>query len=679
MKVDKDALLKHKFWVALGVTVPLTLVALFVLLTAVSADIANRRKLLKDQHDQFKSISNPATPAIIAEERDKAAIEKGRETDVHSVAYLAQSNGLFRWPDAIEREFDFQNGLFAYDIKAVRKNVPDPEPAEPPKNEDRQVHGIVTEVQKDFFLAKGFDKKDYKFRRIPRPKIDISGDKTAPNAAFEELEKDDRVTVLFDIGKYFNDPLTDSEQGIYASPGPPNVYQSPIAEIIEQVEPMNPKGEGVMQFKGGYYYEKGKLPHTKTSFLNFLPGNGWQHIDLDISQETWIAQEDLWIQKEIYRLVRLANDYVSRFEAKPGGKGPEDKTAFHTFSNPYLELKLQWPGGNVLNVQMKNLQNRRQKLDLNLRIRFHKNEKLPPEIVPIGGEPLNPAGTEGSQITKQIKLSDNALRTGIYAVEQALTWETAAVKRMDQICIGTMGDISHSHRTYPLGTQPLVKEPEAADVKAPGAPGAPPGAPPGGAPMMQPKGFDGPPGGFGGGMPGMGMGMGQGNMLTKHGFVKDRYLEVTPQARRLPVAVSLIVEQEHVDRVQTAFNNSVLRFLTTQVLVNRYPSSMRPHLVGQGGGFGFFEGGAGEAGARPGMMPPGLMPPGFPGGGDPPVFGGLQPGGLPGGLPGGFPNPFGGSSAADDMETNVEMVIYGIVTLYERYPLSNRPKDTKAP
>ncbi|MCI0376522.1 MAG: hypothetical protein L0215_02835, partial [Gemmataceae bacterium] len=186
MKVDKDALLKHKFWVALGVTVPLTLVALFVLLTAVSADIANRRKLLKDQHDQFKSISNPATPAIIAEERDKAAIEKGRETDVHSVAYLAQSNGLFRWPDAIEREFDFQNGLFAYDIKAVRKNVPDPEPAEPPKNEDRQVHGIVTEVQKDFFLAKGFDKKDYKFRRIPRPKIDISGDKTAPNAAFEE-------------------------------------------------------------------------------------------------------------------------------------------------------------------------------------------------------------------------------------------------------------------------------------------------------------------------------------------------------------------------------------------------------------------------------------------------------------------------------------------------------------
>ncbi|MCI0637765.1 MAG: hypothetical protein L0Y72_22105 [Gemmataceae bacterium] len=672
MKVDKEVLLKHKFWVALGVTVPLALVALFVLLTAVSADIDSRRKQLKDQHDQFKSITDPATPAIIEEERVKADDEKVKETVVHRKAYAAQA-GLFRWPEAIENEFDFQNGYFAYDIKAVRKKDPDPAGVDPPKNEDRLVHGVIVDVRKDFILVKGYDNKDYKFRRIPRPKISISGDETKDNQDFRELMPKDKVTVLYDDGKYFNDALTDSEQGVYVSPG---VYHNQIKSILEQVEPMNGKGEGVVQLRGWFYEldREGKviLPMSRMPFLNFLPGNGWEHIDLDISQEAWIAQEDLWIQKEIYRLVRLANDYVSRFESKHGGKGPEDKSTFHTFSNPYLELKLQWPGGNVLNVKLKNLQNRRQKLDLNLRVHFHK-DKLNPEIVPIGGEPLNPAGIEGSEITKQIKLSDNALRTGIYSVEQVLTWETAAVKRIDQICIGTMGDISHSHRTFPLGVQTLVKEDIPAD--AGNDPKAQAGLPPGGAPLMPKLGVVGGPGG---GLPGMGVGMGQGNALTKHGFVKDRYLEVTPQARRLPVAVSLIVEQEHVDRVQTAFNNSVLRFLTTQVLVNRYPSSMRPHLVGQGSSGYLDPGGIGEGGLR---MPAGLMPPQMPG-----AFGGFPGGDVAGGVqPGGFPasgqfNPFGiTTTAADDMETNVEVVLYGIVTLYERFPPSNRPKETKAP
>ena len=57
---------------------------------------------------------------------------------------------------------------------------------------------------------------------------------------------------------------------------------------------------------------------------------------------------------------------------------------------------------------------------------------------------------------------------------------------------------------------------------------------------------------------------GQGNM-TPNQQNRERYTQVPEQLRRVPVAVVLVVEQGQVDRVQTAFNNSRLRFLTTQV------------------------------------------------------------------------------------------------------------------
>ena len=44
----------------------------------------------------------------------------------------------------------------------------------------------------------------------------------------------------------------------------------------------------------------------------------------------------------------------------------------------------------------------------------------------------------------------------------------------------------------------------------------------------------------------------------------------------IPVAVVLIVDQDHVDRVLNSFNNSKLRFLETQVLLNYYSGSLQP-------------------------------------------------------------------------------------------------------
>jgi hypothetical protein len=134
-------------------------------------------------------------------------------------------------------------------------------------------------------------------------------------------------------------------------------------------------------------------------------------------------------------------------------------------------------------------------------------------------------------------------------------------------------------------------------------------------------------------------------MTLANNLWKDRYIEVTKQARRLPIAVVLIVDQDHVDRVLNAFNNTPLRFLTTQVLLNHYPRSVRPTFL------------ASAPGAGPGFPGPGFpMPgPGYP-------------------SPGNFPGGPAGQEGSADMEANIELVIYGVVTLYERFP--PRPTPT---
>jgi hypothetical protein len=167
----------------------------------------------------------------------------------------------------------------------------------------------------------------------------------------------------------------------------------------------------------------------------------------------------------------------------------------------------------------------------------------------------------------------------------------------------------------------------------------------------------------------------------------------------------LIVDQDHIGRVLTAFNNSRLRFLTMQVLLNRYPASVRPQLTG-----GAFEPGDGGRedeppppmpmlGSSVGPMGSGFTPPrggsslGPPKGygssvGPPKGFGssvgppkGFGPGPMQP-MPAGPGQNVGVGAAAnlgggEELENNVEVVIYGIVTLYERFPKRKIQLDAK--
>lgn len=673
MKMDKEVLIKHHFWfLAIGAVV-LTALSIVLLNSVVKADIAKKRKELEDQHKALQGYTAVKTPREIKEKEREAEQIESFQDKIWAYAWK-QQEPLFVWPDNVEKRFRFSRGsdgeigLFASKIKILAPEALAGE--EGPKDERRLMHGTVAYVENDYLEVVTRDKKKHKVQRTRDVKVE-GGEEAGGRKDFSDLKPGMVVAVTYDAGKYFNDPLTNSEIAEYTRTG---MYHTQLGPILEQVDPMDAKGEGVVQLRG-WFYQKGERPPAGAPFLMFLRDE-WT-AKADISEEAWIAQEDLWIQKEIYRLIGLANDYVAEFkEVKKG-----------VWRNPYWEIGLELRNGTTLDVTVKNLQTRRQKLEFNLLVKFHKS--FEPERVLLGGRPPLDGGEQAK--LAPIELPDGPARTGIYGVRQLLTWETAAVKRIDQIVIGTgsasgLGGgtgmpgpmpagprgsegpganfggagkpgLALSHRMFPEGLQPFVKV-KKDETAAPAAPaGDPMGYPMSGAPAI--------PGAAGTG--------GTASQTTTNGFVKERYVgEPDAQLRRLPVAISLIVDQDHVDRVQTAFTNSKLRFLMTQMLLNRYPLSVAPPLVKDtvfGGGLPGPEGPmypmAPPAGGFPGpVAPPGPMGPIGPMG----PMGSYDPGGA----------ILTGGSPVETMETNMEMVIYGMVTLYGRFPGRPAPAEGTA-
>ncbi len=647
MKFDKELMLKHRFWVGLGLALPLTLVGITLLLTSVSAQIAKERSKIEGDLKKVRGASGEVfNDKAIAEAEERAKKAQSKQDLVWKNAYLPQAH-LYTWPKRIEDEFEFTNGYFATEI-AISKEVKDKK--DWPEDKATLVHGVL-QARKDllpeYFMLTDRPGKQLKIHRTTTTKIkaDDGGDLVFDRLR-DHLGKFMAVTVQ--RGKYFNDPLTTTEQLRYAQS-----YKDQLIPVLEQVVPMgfDDQGQptGVVRLKG-LDFDPTKDPikewPANLPFLRFV-SKAWDYQN-DFSEEAWMAQEDIWVQRDIYGLIRKANDMVSKLDHVKSNKPDVE-----TFANPYFTLELKL-AGDKLEVTVTNLLKRRQKLDQVFQMHFL--EKGPPEEVKFAGlEPLEPAGTvdkQGKRLdTRQFKLTlDSAARhTGIYGVEQALTWETAAVRRIDEIVFAEPR--AHSHRTFGTPMRGYAAAADQGDAgAAPGGPPMPGASPMPGGPGGAGKGF-GPRGGPAGypkpgGAAGPAGPAGGGAMVLPHGLWKERYLEKTDQARRIPIAVSLIVDQDHVDRVLTAFNNSSLRFLTTQWVLNHYPNSLRPQPQGPS-----TPGGPAGPGA------------GYPRG---PFAGGPMPGsGMP------------GQEAAQDLEANMELVIYGIVTLYERFP--PRPNVPGAP
>jgi hypothetical protein len=453
----------------------------------------------------------------------------------------------------------------------------------------------------------------------------------------------------------------------------------------------------------------------------------------------WLALEDLWVQKTLLLAVNDINAAVRVFTPVD-----DDKSApplKRKFRNRIWDLELEVPtegplARKVFLVKLTNRTDRMQVLGLNktMSLRVWLNDTEFPVLLRFQKEfvrakatfeirqkvdvvpPPDRKALMDQGLLEEVQVIPSTLAQGIPGgvevqkirkVEQVLDDLNVPVRQVLDVVLGYK-DARHA----PAGLTPPKFWPAAEAVADPAAPAGL------GTGMGSPDGAAGEPGGIG--VPGMGgrMGMmgggsGRGSKTGGPAVVLDanrnRYLQVTDQVRRMPVAVILLVDQMFMQDALVAYANSPLRFQVTQFHWKRFRGNLGSTSAaggydadgGEAGETGGNASGGGEGGPPPGraggpgaMMPGGGSPDGEPdlrgGGGGLMMPGGLMGGGLMGGYGSGMMSGFGSASnaAADAQATSglVELTIYGIVTLYEKYPdppaadgATAAPTDAAAP
>jgi hypothetical protein len=551
MKVDKEQLAKHRFWILLGVVVPLLLAAVIYLWTGVAGAIESERQKIQAHQKELDNLRNVRSqPEYLELEKKEKALSKRRD-EVWKKAWDYQGD-LMTWPTNLQ-------------------------PA---------------------------------------------------------------------LGKlYFGDVINDELCSQYAQE---RNYQAQLLDIVKLAEPT--------EFKGGW---EGVIRHVQK----------WER-SLPTPEEVWLAAEDLWAQRELLQVIREANRFMATYKPADGAGAPDKangEVARQRFQNPYWQLDLTLVkkpegGGLVLRGKIKNLARRRQAVQrVDFKVWLTDDPDAPPETVSVESEPLPADGEAALQFAGVVEkglspekpVKNRSTARGLFRLEQVLDDRTVPVKRIDQIALGY-----NSHRTSyaKLVTakygEVFKKDEKPADEAA----GNPAGA----------VGLQGPIGEAGPGMmmrggPIMG-GAGTGSMnTTTNGLVRDRYLEVTPQVRRMPVGLLLVVDQAHVQDVLTAMANSRLRIQITQVQGNHFHGLVKE------------PGDESAAAEREGERPDGRTvrkPPVAPGpSGSGEAMRRMMLGSGVRGMTGGT------GEAAEEESADaglLELAVYGIASFYERYP----PKPT---
>jgi hypothetical protein len=256
------------------------------------------------------------------------------------------------------------------------------------------------------------------------------------------------------------------------------------------------------------------------------------------AEELWLAQEDLWLQREMLRIIREANDGVATFkktEKPPAIDKARNEVDHQVFTNPNWSLDLALAseeGKPVLRSKLTNTSNRRQVLGINFEVRFKGNKIA--ERLAVNGEPVGPNKTFE---TRQFLSPQAGNPQNLESIKQLFDWRTAPIKRIDKMVMGY-----HSNRTAPRGlkayTFPQLAE-EGAAAAASGQQGTN---------KRFGESATAAAAAAGGGASGNG---------TESGLHRDRYSEITPQVRRVPIAMVLTIDQSNIQDVLTAFEANI--------------------------------------------------------------------------------------------------------------------------
>ncbi len=438
---------------------------------------------------------------------------------------------------------------------------------------------------------------------------------------------------------YFGDDISSTIRSAY-----PTKYGGQIPDIIQLAQPKNSLGQTMVQARDDNWDALLRIMPTKVDDWKQLPPT---------SEDLWLAQEDLWVQRGLLQIIRDVNDAAATFTAKGDGKQM-------VFTNPdwMLELNLaDTQGKQILHYRLTNIGNRRQSLGFSFEIIFDGTSSH--GFLPIDGEPLAPGKSipaEGEQaVPGKAKPgewpipADVGHPSGLKSVRQIFDWRTVPVKRVDKIVLGAL---SHRQSALPLKPAKVFasKQQDTAGTTT-GTTSATP------SPGLG-KGLAGAEA-AGGKAPGS-------EDVSLNGLVRNRYISTTDEVRRMPIGMVLIVDQAHMQDVLTAVANSPLRIQITQWLWRRYHGDIKPKEEEQrltaGENDRNREGRLQRppvAEARPGLPP----------------FGG-----RPGVAPGMPPHSYGSGPgmASEEQEWDlIELSIYGVASLYERYP-PKPPTSTNA-
>jgi hypothetical protein len=100
IKLDKETLIKHRFWIALGVFVPLFLVAWLVLWLGVGPAVEETKKSYEQSMKDIEQVKNPKTQAFTTPLNEKKETLSGRKIELWTEVWDTdtQRNLAIEWP-----------------------------------------------------------------------------------------------------------------------------------------------------------------------------------------------------------------------------------------------------------------------------------------------------------------------------------------------------------------------------------------------------------------------------------------------------------------------------------------------------------------------------------------------------------------------------------------------------
>ncbi|MCS7022921.1 MAG: hypothetical protein NZU63_13965 [Gemmataceae bacterium] len=690
---NNDALKKHHFWILAGLVPLLVLIAVILITSGVGGAISDRRAAIEKAQKEIASKLNPK-PVKLIQEMDKliehVASKRG---DLWKANWDSQKH-LYVWP----RNRNFDN--FA---RVVKKLVKDAEG----KEEEKQVLEAVR-------------LEDLKF-----------GDPIPNNADQYAAFKSPSLY----LAMYSN---ADPKQGRTGT------------GIADMVAPM--------QFLGGW---QSVLRHVARFPERQLTS---EQIWL-LMEDYWVQRALLLDLKSVNDQIGTFQPVVYQeatgqiIDDPTNPQGPQNPLRRRFQSRIWevtLEVK-QRGNQRYLEGTLRNLTDRVQILGLNrsmiLKVWLDAGpngsvEGIEPVEFRIGGEYVPGRGAvrvakdaQGKDITipadrvdikpdpndQNLSKYPNVIPPGvnitrIVKVEQVFDPATVPIRRIDALALGYT-DSRWAMKTKLLKPKFPAFEKEEESSGSAGATAGPPGPgttgsslsgpPPGtvgagvGSPDSEYPGMGGMPGLGGPGRTTQGTLMGAGTLESVVDANRRRYVDITDQVRRMPVAMVVVVDQDYMQDVLLALANSPLRFQVTQVTWSRFRGKLDYGLGGGtlrsgdevlysgpgelGEGFNLGPGaaypGSGGFGGPPGPIGTGGpgIPPGIGSGGfaAPPGPGGYGSGGYGSGgygtLGPALPGSGGVLSEAQLTSGLIELSIYGIVSLYEKYTPAGESTTLSSP